>query len=868
MSARRPLQPLSPLSASYNYITKVGAHVESLAIMNTQARDENTQNSGSIVSDITGLENDADDDFDKLMMQNARDERRLQEALKGNIQPFRKARTHPRVALTLDNLDRKNAEDTVATGTHTRVQFNSPSSSSGSVRSDPAVRPPAEWGRKARVKRNWLRAITPDVESDAGAQDETINRFTDDATPRPVDRERTDIPRPSIEDSPLSRKSSLQGTPASTRRRNAHLEREPDWDFTMDFNEASMIASTPYKPRNTVLDDIRQREIENLKEQALTTNRLDRIREDSPEETRRRRSSSTQAPPNQGKGAPAAPEQTTQVAGSSSEIRLRKRTGSWKTLGRSQPVLGEVGDQIQNSPIVVYKKSSETVGLIDPGLLANGQTSPQRPMHRREDSQDLLRRLARVSSNTPSPGRVAAARPQTAPSRQEDSTGSRIIPSAPPPAVQNAPATESTAADNAATAPGIQPRQAEPADGPQRSLSAPALALEHRNNDIDVTPLPLEPSALEAKTPVVTGAWVDTPGPRTSQRPIQDPQLSSPLDVGPSEKALGKRKVTELPEEQADHPQETAASVEPARPTLPRSALEAIIEEAKANGRVRQYEDAYGDSTIDSLEDLIAPIADDFEHADADDDTLQNLQVPTDPPRTEAERQRQRELAQLYTMNQKLRAARTSIRDASRGIKRVENRVDHGEDSSSVKIIYRDCPCGSCNHTHTSLLNSLWTSSKRLFYEPSPSPSPTSPSTPAKRTRLTWLSIALLTLLLWFLSESIACEKYCHRLYGRSMVGFGVDMDAPRYPYVLPTLLWRKCVKPVSAPVRWIWSFFFQEEGQEAVRRRGGAGVGAGVPAMGTRTAEEFVRGFATKVLSQAQETWEPELRMGDDEVV
>jgi hypothetical protein len=38
----------------------------------------------------------------------------------------------------------------------------------------------------------------------------------------------------------------------------------------MDLNEALLIASTPYIPRNTALDDIRQREIESLKEQAVT----------------------------------------------------------------------------------------------------------------------------------------------------------------------------------------------------------------------------------------------------------------------------------------------------------------------------------------------------------------------------------------------------------------------------------------------------------------------------------------------------------------------------------------------------------------------------------------------------------------------
>jgi hypothetical protein len=49
------------------------------------------------------------------------------------------------------------------------------------------------------------------------------------------------------------------------------------------------------------------------------------------------------------------------------------------------------------------------------------------------------------------------------------------------------------------------------------------------------------------------------------------------------------------------------------------------------------------------------------------------------------------------------------------------------------------------------------------------------------------------------------------------MVGFGVDWDAPRYPFVLPTLFWRKILKPVSTPFLWMWHafcyFFFDEDG-------------------------------------------------------
>jgi hypothetical protein len=93
--------------AKYSYITKVSTNVDALPAMAERAQDEHTLNSqGSIVSGLTALESDADD-FERLMIQQARDERRLNDALRGTAQPFRKARTHPNVGLTLENLEDK-----------------------------------------------------------------------------------------------------------------------------------------------------------------------------------------------------------------------------------------------------------------------------------------------------------------------------------------------------------------------------------------------------------------------------------------------------------------------------------------------------------------------------------------------------------------------------------------------------------------------------------------------------------------------------------------------------------------------------------------------------------------------------------------
>ncbi|KAF2263793.1 hypothetical protein CC78DRAFT_267187 [Lojkania enalia] len=747
MSARRPLQPLSPLSANivgakYSYVAKASAGLDGYTAMDERVHEDNTQDIGSIVSGLTSLENDADD-FDRLMIQQVRDKRRMNDALRGNTQPFRKARTHPNVGLTLENLERNNARINARSGPGAQVKFESPSSaSSKSSGTDPAIRVPLEWGRKGRVRRDWLRTITTDEEQSPGAQEAMA---TEDVTPGRSDRGigigDADRPLPSVEDSPLSHKKSFQGTLSSNQPGYTDLGRVQDWDFTVDLNEASLIASTPYLPQNTTLHDIRQREIESLKEQAVTTNRLHKIKETSPKESRGPRSSS-RASGNHQANSTIASEQVMQGANSPA---TRKRTNSWKTIGRSQAVVGENGEQIANSPIVVYKKSAETIGVVDRELLANAQTSPKRPFHRREDSHDLLRRLARVSSGTPSPNQAASARPRTAPALQPESSSQGSIAEALSSMNQDSPPLEkprqTSTSETGVAAPETQPSQKQPDVIPPEPHSTLVSPQEPQPANADDTPIPTEVSILTAKTPRVTGAWVDTPA--LDRR-------STGASMSPSEplQSANLSKTTSDKQREGEMEGPSGTPREPSRTTFPRSALQAVVEEAKANGRSRNTQDTYGDSTIDSLEELIAPGVGDPETADQDEDTLLGLQLPTSIPRTEAERQRQQELLHLHRMNERLRAARTSIRDASRGMKRVENQVEHFEeiDGERVRVIYRDCPCVHNGGHQGDPWSVAWKGFKSLFYD----------SSNISRTGLTWLSISIISFWVWFILEVAA----------------------------------------------------------------------------------------------------------------
>jgi hypothetical protein len=693
---------------------------------------------------------DADDDFERRMIQNARDERRLKEALHSStrVQAFRKARA-PRIGLTIDNLERNNARNHDALGHGAHPKLKSPPSSSGSARSDPAIHAPPAWGRKSRSNRNWMRTITYEEQlqtTPPPPADDTVNGLDDDQYMGD-----DGDPRRAVQDSPLSHKS----TPRN--------DRSADWDLTFELNEASIIASTPYIPRNTMLDDIRQREVEGFKPDSTPESPL--------HETRRPRlvamasSVDTIGPEPQGSTSPGK----------------RLRTNSWKSIGKSQPV---TGTGKENSPVTVYQTSTETVSIWEQDAQTSTRRVPSRPLrHRREDSQDLLRRLARVS-NTPSPGRVEASRPQTAPASQLSNSSQTTADDAPPAPVQanNSPAEDPPVPElhlepKAAT-PEAQSQQEETKEISVEAEAPPKAAPERETEDVDATPMPSERPILNPKTPVVTGAWVDTPGPRTIRKhisiarsPSQSPKKGSPR------KNKSPEKVATIEAENV--PQKAAE--EPIRPQLPSSALHALVQEAKAHGRGQSAD--YGDSTINSLEDLISSPAE----GENDEDTLQGLQLPTVIPRNDAERQRQQELQHLHRMNDRLRAARSSIRDASRGMKRVEDRVEHVDEvDGSAKVVLAECPCAVEGHQP-----SIWRKSKILLWDA---------KLKTKRQGTNWrtlgglttLGILLLVFFVWWISEEVACELYCHHPYANySPYGFSVNPNAPQYPFVLPTLAYR-----------------------------------------------------------------------------
>ena len=175
------------------------------------------------------------------------------------------------------------------------------------------------------------------------------------------------VPLPSVEDC-----STPQATPpkheipASVRsQKSVDRLRRLDNDFTgMSFQVSE---SPPVRSRKNVEDYVRDREMDHLNKQALTTNQLAAIREKDPREAHRRLSRS----PNGG------------------QLRTKPSLDSISSSQAAQPI----GERVPDTPVVVHRSSSNSS--------RDGQRDLPSAKHDRSTSFDQMQRLARAMSNTP-----------------------------------------------------------------------------------------------------------------------------------------------------------------------------------------------------------------------------------------------------------------------------------------------------------------------------------------------------------------------------------------------------------------------------------------------------------------------------------
>ncbi|KXT09411.1 hypothetical protein AC579_8441 [Pseudocercospora musae] len=630
--------------------------------------------SGSEVSNLSALNENETDDLGRRILENQREAQRARQ----ENRPFWRAKPRPRTTIPVETL----ASSAAAESGHQRA------ASAGSNKTDPPLNVPREWGRRAKRRTDWPRKLGLEEELDRQlprADDDSIfphrTLYTGDDNP---------LLSPggvmaSLENTPPSmRRRRQMSSPSSLHHMNTTLQSALDYE-DIEFNDASLLVSTPaVNHRNRKIDMLMQKEIEVVEKRAVARRSLETLARRATDEAR-----------------PGS-------APSGGQIRAVGRRGS------------NLSDK-ENEP--------DDVAISNPPEQA--ARPARRSQHGRNDSIALLRKLARVSSLSPSPAR----------DKEDERRASGSLPAA------------------------IKDDDTKPSEARTDSRR---VRIDERAKRGD------EGAGLDTgaqKTPMVTGGWVDTPAKSDSNKTSKDPRriLSEPI--------------------------------------RPKSALEAVVQDAKEKG-----DPLLGENTLASLEDIVHP-------PDATNSTLNyDTNGTSNPPTrdhetgaglTQAEKDRRQEDLALENLNKRLRSTRSTIKDANRGLRRIENRIEAASESdsqpdripgphdsdfeawASTLPPYTDhnCRtiCAHCGGSYTSVWRGLWVEFRENFY--------TWTGAKQQNLQITWLGWTIIAWWIWFMLESTASNYFAYRY-------------DTYFPLVIPTLLLRPLApvwKPVWDVFVWCW---------------------------------------------------------------
>ncbi|KAL2867104.1 uncharacterized protein BJX67DRAFT_353974 [Aspergillus lucknowensis] len=363
-------------------------------------------------------------------------------------------------------------------------------------------------------------------------------------------------------------------------------------------------------------------------------------------------------------------------------------------------------------------------------------------------------------------------------------------------------------------------------------------------NPSDATQTP-EPTTIGRriydKTPVVTGAWIDTPvtqrppasQPRdairtlgtspskswgleklveeasTADEQIADTEELSPNFEPPKEKVMGEKPAGEplkesrtnesVKEEDRSESESKRSSLVPAShksqgagkdqksalmplPDHPKSALETVLEDHRSNKESLDV----GDDTIESLQAIVDQQPTDDPKAEEADDTAYEQQVIE-----QLESAQSSDMKDFERIEGKLQSLADTMSHLKSGLNQLGNRVSRDTEliiasltkgpvgPTDSKPFQLQKGCETCIHQsgakQTSIpLPHLWDKGN-VWWRPRP-------------TLLGWCALIPL---LWYWSESTMCDYYCHPFVSPSCEGNCLNLDAPRFPLVIPTMISR-----------------------------------------------------------------------------
>ncbi|KAI4146044.1 MAG: hypothetical protein L6R39_003618 [Caloplaca ligustica] len=800
--------------------------------------------------------------------QHAKDLRRMNGAVRSEPQIFRKALVGHRAGLTVENLRRNNdGSDSLS---------SSLGGSISSRTSDPSINVPRQWGRKARPGNDWLSRINSKSGKLTG--DVPKRRILDNTSLAATEQRESgsrlaaaaaEVPLPPGDNVSSQAALSPNLMPTTAAMRSKSHDRVLEWELQdEDFTGRSLQVSEspPIRTRNAPLDKILEQEISTVAKRAVTTSRLGALRGKSSVEQIGRRSPSQSRERSRRQSESSQPEEARNQESQAPVQQPAK--GEMRTPSKPVDTLGH-GEPVPDTPVIIYRSDSSSSRANEDSLDAEvtQRSASQRPKHSRHDSHDLLRKLARATSASPSPS-------------VEDVGVS----------------TEHRGSDH----------DSEAKDAAEGSVTKP--------KDDHTTPQPSKANAY-LKTPLVTGAWIDTPLPTGGRGPpMPTPDIDN-TENKTLQRDSQKIATGDLIRKLSPHitrPKVPDEELKKTAPRLPRSALESIINTAKSSAQdshgrppsSQPEEDAtllLGESTIHSLEELMVNDTDvsallepalvtlegNLPSAAADkslpdrppnddEDDIDGKSQPTSSKSPDRLRLTDlqvytRQLSRLKNLIPSLRETREGLASLERAVSAPATPAISGTRIQQPRyprpnLATRDTECTEAGEFHdfiwpcercgcpAALSRTSPPSARAYDYDfdlariSIPIPRLWRWRQESWRPRPTWSGVVVFILWLLWAGELWARDRYCRKRFAERMVGYGVDINAPEPPFVLAKVLWRKMglalvfdvIRFFAGVLGWIVGF-------------GGAGTGGG-------------REPVSRDQRIPKPDWGPDLSMKDDE--
>ena len=216
------------------------------------------------------------------------------------------------------------------------------------------------------------------------------------------------------------------------------------------------------------------------------------------------------------------------------------------------------------------------------------------------------------------------------------------------------------------------------------------------------------------------------------------------------------------------------------KPDLPKSALETVMQDFKADKDSLDV----GDDTLESLQQILDEKPNDLK-TEAEDDAEYEKSILQ---KLELESSGSSDGVDLDRLNKKLESLTENINKVKKGLNGLEDQVLR--DAAALAAIPASPKgqlpsghtCGNCEtcKAHHNGLTSAFYLPRLWRHVPG-----------SRRIRPTFLGWCSGLLLLWYFSESTMCDYYCHPFVAEACEGNCLLPDAPRFPFVIPTMIWR-----------------------------------------------------------------------------